>query len=292
MSAIIKLNTFSVSNVAYSSVKTNAAGGKSVSVNYKNAGESSLLTFQTPRMLSFGINRWENEKAPSEAPRLSTTLSFGNMSDDAKVAEFHAVLKAIDEWAIDAATKNAWEWLKVKGATRDAIAMNYTPLVHTPVDKVSGEPNGKPDFVKFKLNKNDKGEFMTSFFNKEKERVPSCQVEEFFTMGSYVRALIQCSGFWIVGNKFGLTFRLNQIVVEPPVRIGKSYAFIDDEEESSPSPATKAVEKVTPAVPAASSTHIEDSDEEPNEDEDESSEERLPSPPKKATVVKKVVKRN
>jgi hypothetical protein len=243
-------------------------------------------------MLSFGINRWENEKAPTEAAKLSTVFSFGNM-EDPKIAEFHAVLKAIDEWALDTVTKNAWEWLRIKNANRDALAMNYTPLIKVALDKVTGEPSGKPDTIKFKLGKNEKGEFMTSFFNKDKERVPSCQVEEFFTIGSHVRALIQCSGFWIVNGKFGLTFRLNQIVVEPPVRIGKSYAFVDDEEESSPSPSTKPVEKVTPAVPAASSTHIEDSEEdEPNEDEDESSEERLPSPPKKpVTIVKKVSKK-
>jgi hypothetical protein len=65
------------------------------------------------------------------------------------------------------------------------------------------------------------------------------EVETFFNKGSRVRALIQCTGFWIAAGKFGLSWKLKQMIIEPSARIGKAYAFNDEEEDSAPAPAAK-----------------------------------------------------
>jgi hypothetical protein len=50
--------------------------------------------------------------------------------------------------------------------------------------------------------------------------------------GSKVSAIVQCSGVWIAGSKFGLTMKIVQMKVCPEkVFKIEGYSFIDDEDE-------------------------------------------------------------
>jgi hypothetical protein len=237
--SLLKLKEFDSSNLVCSAPKAlNAMGAKSVNLNYKFNDGQSPITFQTPWMRSFGINQWVDPKNPNAEPKLSVTLSFMGYEENEGMTAFKEFLESIDEWAIDAAHKNSWEWLKTKSAPRDTIAFNYTRSLKVPVDPATGEPNGKPANMKLKLTKSESG-YSTSFFNTDKQPIPTDEVETVFNKGSKVRALIQCTGFWIAAGKFGLSWKLKQLLVEPSARIGKAYAFNDDEEEES-APVSKA----------------------------------------------------
>ena len=74
MANTIKISEFSVSNLNTSVPKVNQNGGKSITVNYKQDSSSSMIMFQTPRMLSFGINKWVDPKTPSAEPVCSVTF--------------------------------------------------------------------------------------------------------------------------------------------------------------------------------------------------------------------------
>jgi len=165
------------------------------------------------------------------------------------MSQFKDFLEQVDEWAIDMAHKNSWEWLKTKSAPRDTIAFNYTRTLKVPVDTKTGEPNGKPANMKLKLMETESG-YTTNFFNVEKQPIEAADVDNFFSKGTKVRGLIQCTGFWIAAGKFGLTWRLKQMVLDPPARIGKAYAFDDgdDDVSSAPAPAPKAAAVAAPVL--------------------------------------------
>jgi hypothetical protein len=224
-------------------MKQLSLGAKSVALYEKTPEGQRPISLQTQFVRSFGINKWPTEPSPDDVtpPKLSVTMSFDGQGD------LKAFFERIDEWAIDHVHANSWELLKTKNVPRDTIAFNYTRCVKVPVDKSTGEPNGKPATMKLKLTREDAPnvktgmcEYSAAFFNTDKQLIPADEVESFFTMGSRIRVLIQCTGFWIAAGKFGLTWKLKQAIIDPPSRIGKEYAFDDgDEEESAAEPPAK-----------------------------------------------------
>jgi hypothetical protein len=294
MSTILKLNTFDAANLTASAPKQlNPMGAKSINVNYKFPEGQSPITIQTSWMRSFGINKWLNPQDESAPPKLSVTLSFQGVETDGKIGELKDVLQGIDEWAIDTAHKNSWEWLKTKSAPRDTIAFNYTRSFKFPVDKETGEPNGKPATMKIKLDRSrDSGDYTAVFFNKDRKPIDSNDVETVFTMGSKVRALIQCTGFWVAAGKFGLSWRLKQMIIDPSSRIGKEYAFNDDgEDEEAPKKAV-AASAATPAPARVEELVIDDEDPTPapaSVPEQEPAPEQEPEPTQAKKVVRKVI---
>ena len=227
-SIMIKLADFSIQHIQSTSPKVNQNGGKNITVQYKLNEMGVGLIFQTPLMLSFGINKWNDPKNPDAEPVCSVTLSFVGSEQNEKLRDFHGVLQQLDHWAIEEAVKNGWEWFGRKNLSRETIESVYTPIIKVSLDKSTGAPNGKPDHIKLKLKTNASG-YMSAFYNKEKQLVPSAEVDGFFNKGSHVRALIQCTGIWISNGKFGLSWKMIQMVVEPRVNIGNKYAFEDDE---------------------------------------------------------------
>jgi len=285
--SLLKLKEFDSSNLVCSAPKAlNAMGAKSVNLNYKFNEGQAPITFQTPWMRSFGINQWVDPKNASAEPKLSVTLSFMGHEENESVTAFKEFLESVDEWAIDTAHKNSWEWLKTKSAPRDTIAFNYTRSLKVPIDQATGEPNGKPANMKLKLNKRDGG-FETSFFNTDKQMIAADEVDAFFNKGSKVRALVQCTGFWIAAGKFGLSWKLKQMIIEPSARIGKAYAFNDDEEEeSAPAPAKKQAAPTPKKVEAAIVEEEEDEEEADQKEEEPVAE---PEPTQAKKVVRKIV---
>ncbi len=284
--AILNVTEFSADNLIASAPKQlNPMGAKSVGLNYKFDDCQSLITLQTPWMKSFGINKWQDEKKPEEAPKLSVTLSFGGVESNDDIKNLHDFLHELDEWAIDYVHKNSWELLKVKNAPRATIAFNYTRSFKTPVDRSTGEPTGKPDNMKLKVTRNG-ADYSASFFDVNKNRINADDVESKFTMGSNVRALIQCTGFWIAAGKFGLSWKLKQMIIDPPTRIGREYAFDDSHDEPV---VTKTIAPKKQVVSAPE--EVVDSDE-----EEESAPAPAPAPPapvveEESATAKKVVRK-
>ena len=255
----IKTSEFSVSNLSTAVPKVNQNGGKNISVNYKQDSGSTSMMFQTPRMLSFGVNKWVDPKKPESEPVCSVTFSFVGMDQNQKLAEFHDTLQQLDEWAITTAQKNSWEWLARKNLSRETIETNYTRCVKVPLDQATGEPNGKPHNLKIKLKSNDSG-YMCTFFDKSKNIIPSSNVDEVFNKGSHIRALIQCTGIWVAAGKFGLSWKIVQMVVEPRPGIGSGYAFDD---EDSPAPPAPVVGSAAVSSDTAVSEFVDDGEEVP-----------------------------
>jgi hypothetical protein len=209
----LQLESFDVTKLSVKPVKVNAMGSKSVDINY----DGSPILIQVPRMLSFGVNKWTDTKDNSF---YSTTLSFIGMERDEKIKQFYVFLSVLDGWGKQMALENSWEWLGCKTVSKETIEMNYSSSI-----KVA---ENKPASAKFKLRKSTSGTYTTKFFTKEKNLIPDEEVDSVFNKGSYVRALIQCNGFWVSNGRIGVSWKVDQMVVEPRVvQDNTVYAFTD-----------------------------------------------------------------
>lgn len=208
----IQLNTFEVSRLISKPAKTNAMGSKNVPIGYMYDKEYETMMVQTPRMLSFGINKF----VYSEESYYSVTFSFIGIENDEKLKEFHDFLVKLDTWGKELALKNSWEWLGIKNISSETIDVNYHTNIKT---------SGKHDYIKMKLRKGVSG-FTTTFFNKDKEVIDNSDIELVFNKGSYVRALLECNGFWVSNGKLGISWKIKQMIVEPRVT-NLEYAFTD-----------------------------------------------------------------
>jgi hypothetical protein len=231
MTTSININDFSTENITFGTAKLMPSGGKSIPLTYKLNDETVNFSFQTPRMLSFGINSWRDPKNHNTDPVYTITMSFVGMENNPKLAEFYKVISLIDEWALESASKNSWDWLSRKNLSIETIKSIYNPCIKIPLDSTTGVPSGKPHSIKIKI-KGKEGGFQTTFFDKEKNVIPGQDIEKVFNVGSYTRAMIQCTGFWTTAGKVGLSWKILQMIVEPRINNHmsfKEYAFEDDE---------------------------------------------------------------
>jgi hypothetical protein len=231
MTTCIILNEFSTENITFGASKLMPSGGKSIPLSYKQNDNVVNFVFVTPRMLSFGINSWRDPNNINVEPVYSITMSFLGLENNPKLAEFYKAINSIDEWALDAASKNSWDWLSRKNLSRETIKSIYNPCIKVPLDSITGLPNDKPHSIKIKIKAKDSG-FQTTFFDKEKNVIPGTHIEKVFNIGSYTRAMIQCTGFWTTAGKVGLSWKILQMIVEPRISNRmefKTYAFDDEE---------------------------------------------------------------
>ena len=197
--------------------------------------------------------------------------------------------------------KNSKLWFKAD-LSRDVVKAFYTPLVKYSKDK-DGNVLSYPPNLKLKLPKNN-DEFEAKFYDVNGTPYKGVPVEDLLVKGVQVTAIMECTGVWFAGSKYGLTWKAKQIAVHKlPERIG-DFAFkglasapveddaqIDDEEVfKKPSVLAAVMPSKAPASATASVSAagtIGSADEEEVDDEDADDVEPVPAP--KKTIIKKKV---
>ena len=163
------------------------------------------LTIQTPRM-----------KLPFSYREEDTSVT-GAIIASAAATAFQEFLVRLDELILTSATANTTTWFG-KPLTRDAIAGMYKGP-YRPPEKYA------PSF-KMKFMRNDDGTGAFDVFDDETKQVKQMTLEQCFERGSEIRAIVECTGVWIVNTNCGYNWRIKQLVVQPPPN--KDYAFVDD----------------------------------------------------------------
>ena len=291
--------SFSTANVKIGQPKSLDSGAKMAYLNY---GESRALILQTPTLKSpFGLNIFDK----AGPPKYSIDLALTGYQDNAKVKAFYKALSELDNFMIEEGVRNSKAWFKAE-MKRDVVAAFYTPTVKFGRDK-EGNQTPYPPNVNLKLKKNRDGtDWDCEFYDHESKGNPNAPkltgipIEEMLVKKVEVTALMQCTGVWFAGGKFGLTWKAILIRLDSVPQGISGNALLDDDldagggEFSSPAPrpvvqdSDDEEEEETPAPPpakpAAAAPQVVDSDEE--------DEEVAPAPvPKKTTVTKaKVVK--
>ena len=259
-----------VSKLEFSPVKVLDNGGKSVNIRC----EGRNLMVETPSLkVPYGINIFDKQGPP----KFSVDLSLGG--EDEATRALQDFMESFDERMIDAGVENAGKWFKMSNPNRDVIKAFYTPLVKVAKD-AQGNPKPYPPTFKLALRKRKDGSFETDFYNaaeRDAKGQPvafdkATPIEEILPKRSFLTTIIQCTGVWFAGGKFGTTWKAFQARVDSQPEQIRGPAFRSD------APDVRAfVAKGLPAKVAAA---------EP-EDEDEDAEEEVVAAvlPKKAVAV-------
>lgn len=198
---------FSVSSVKFSKLRKNKNGGKTV---YLNCGGNQKILLQLPYLRApFGLSSFTDENTKKTS--YSLDLSF-----DSEQEELQKMFEEMDNLIIKTVSENSQEWLGKKYNVAVIKEALYKPLVRP----------GKGDYpstMKLKiLCDNKTGEFVPEAYNHQRDRVSLDSVEK----GQKVLCIIDVNQIWFIDNKFGVSVRLQQVLLEPSKKL-PSFAFKD-----------------------------------------------------------------
>ena len=220
MNTITTIRAFDVNAISFEEPKSREGNnGRIVYVKYKGGP----LRLQTPPMRCMGgIKRWE-PMAPGQALKVSADLTFANKDTNVKIAECYDKLQAFDKLMLQAGVDNAAKWLKRK----DIDDVSQVKMLYSPFIKPSKDPKYAPS-MRLTLP-HTQGHITCDTFGPQKEEVNINELETSgATKGAIFTAIIQCAGVWIAGDKFGVSWKVVQLKVQPPANM-HGYSFKEDD---------------------------------------------------------------
>jgi hypothetical protein len=238
MASVISGTTLNVqSDFAYTKVKVNN-GRKSVGI--LNKENMKQLYLSTPLMLTWGMNEYVDEKSGAKTYDMALQFPKEEYNNEACV-NFLKNMQAFEEKIKADAIVNSRDWLgktKVEPAVIDAL---WSPMLKYPKDKETNESDySRPPTLKVKIPYWE-GEFKgVEVYDQEKNLLfpanneVEVDVQSLITKGSNVATLVYCGGIWVANGKFGVTWKLFQVVVKPKVTLsGKCQIELscDDKEK-------------------------------------------------------------
>lgn len=229
MDTIVMPNQIDLGKIKYGAVKTLPSGGKSIYVS--NNGSPFIV--QTPEMRSpFGLSKWDKkEKAAdgTEKDSFKYDLLLGFDGKDAReiLATFYTKMAELDEKLIEDGMENSMNWLGKKMTSKEVVEELYTPQIRHSRDKNTGETNDKyPPTFKVSVPFRN-GKFECSAFGPDKNEIKDLSAINL--QGARITSIIQCVGIWVVGKKFGCTWKVIQMKINPKSNI-PAFAFREDPE--------------------------------------------------------------
>jgi len=281
MSAPVTSSTFDAKKLTVSDAKKLDNGSSQVYINYAGG----KLRLQAPRLpVPYDSGDYQGNG------KHKVQFSFRDRATNKAVSSYISTLEAIDNFVIDQATKNAGKWFKMPGASREMIALFYTPTVKVSKDK-DGNPKDYPPTQSVALKQRN-GTFDAVLYNASREELEGITPVEALRRGAEVTPVVDATGIWIADKKFGLTWKLVQAMVNVAAEGGRGGCLIvEDGDAPAATNAVSAAEEsnlMAAVMPSVSAAVAEDDEE---EDEDEVVE-APPVPVKPAAAApKKVVKK-
>jgi len=313
----------------YMAPKTNEKGGKSVTLISTQTSRS--LHLNTPLLMTWGISDFANDDGTSDG-KYKVSLNFPNPEyKTASTDEFLRKMTEFQAQVIDDAVANSELWFGKK-KSKELVEDSFFPFLKFPKFKdANGKSTGaidtsRPPSMSAKVpcysNPDGTQRWECDLYNIDYNPIFPCDDEsitppDLVPKLSKIACTIQCSGIWVGGKGWGLTWKFISGVVKPKmsetirgvchVRVAKDELeqLVNDDtdglyEESEPvSSDVKSPVKVAEPI----STAVDDSDDERETDVPETETEResepvvmkTPPPPAPAAeppkVVKKIVKK-
>lgn len=209
---ITKHNDFSAPAVCFSKLRKNKNGGRAV---YLNINDGKKLYLQLPKMRSpFGLSEFVDEATGKKS--YSLDLSFD--SDNADATALCAKFVELDNTIVETVAKNSKEWLGKSYNVAVIKEALYKPLVRPGKDAY-------PSTIKLKVLTGADGTFVPEAYNTKREKLSLDAIEK----GQRVTCIVDFVQIWFIDNKFGVTVRLQQVLLEPSVKL-PAFAFLDAEQ--------------------------------------------------------------
>jgi len=208
MSLTIQQSTeFSPASVQFSKLRKNKNGGKAV---YLNAGDNKKIYVQFPFMRSpYGLSAFTDEGTG----RTSYSLDLSFDPDNTEAMELHDKLKELDDIIVDTVAKNSKEWLGKEFNVAVLKEALYKPMIRPGKEQY-------PATIKLKILTKPDGDFVPEAYSMRKERVSLDTIEK----GQKCMAIVDLNQIWFIDNKFGVTIRLQQTLLEQSAKL-PSFAF-------------------------------------------------------------------
>lgn len=210
-----------LSKIQYTAPKKLDNGGKIVSVFY----DKSPLILQTPYMpVPYGMNDWQGDNG---VQKFSVNLSFTGAAENPAMQTILDVMKGLDDKLVADACQNSFAWLGKKSMSDEVARELYTPVVKLAKDKDTGEFTDKyPPTMKVTLPFRD-GKFACEAYNGQREQL---DIKTNLVKRSKVSAILQCTGVWVAGGRYGTSWKALQMKIDRPEGIS-GYAFAEDDED-------------------------------------------------------------
>jgi len=302
----VKAKEFTPSEVAYKPATVNKRGGKNVQVHLNN----KPLVIQIPLMLTWGLN----ERVDEDTGRISYDIALQfEPEKSSSISAFLNALKNLEEKIKNDAVANSKKWFGKSKMTRNVVDVLMYPILRYPKDKETGDPDLsrnptlklKVPFWEGKFNVELYDMARKMLYTPPRKESGNAECLEFTPMdhlpkGAHIKGLIQCTGLWFAGGKWGVTWKLVQAMVNKPVRlVGSGKCQIAD--DSDDDELCEALQKSTSSTSDDNGTasKVVDSEEDTgptfptddDEDEEEEEEARPATPPPAPKKKKKVVRR-
>ena len=283
--------SFNPSKITFSAVKSLDSGGKSAYLNY----DGKPLVMQVgPLETPFGMSVYDKAGPPKYSVDLKLR-GYDDPTNNPAAASLYTALQRLDEFMLEQAVKNSVAWFKGP-KSREVLSELYSSTVKFSKD-AQGNVKPYPPTLKVQLRQKN-GKFETLMYDDKKRPLTDVPLEDILVKGTVMTTLIQCTGVWIAGAKFGISWKALQIRADKvPSSIGKSYAFNDEGETTDSAPAA--------AAPTSRFTNLHDEDSEVDdeealapakvappvveEDDEDGEEAPVPVPSKKTTLTKKKI---
>ena len=259
-SAVVAPSSFDVSNISITAPKLLPSGAKQAYLNY----DSRSLTMQVGSLpVPYGMSAYDK----AGPVKYSVDMSLrGYEGENPKAKAIFDCFSALDNYMIEQGVKNSKAWFKAD-LNKDVVKAFYTPSLRFSKD-AEGNPKPYPPTVKVTLKQRD-GTFETAVYDDKKRPMTDIPMEEVLVKGANLTALIQCTGVWFAGSKYGLSWKAVQIRVDTlPERI-RGFAFLDDGEAAPQQQQKKAAPAPAPAPAPKQSAFqaLADDDEEVDDEE-------------------------
>jgi hypothetical protein len=215
---IQRSSDFSPAAVQFSKLRKNKNGGKAV---YLNAGDNKKLYIQFPFMRSpYGLSAFTDESTG----RTSYSLDLSFDPDNEEAMALHNKLKELDDIIVNTVAANSKEWLGKEFNVAVLKEALYKPMVRPGKEQY-------PATIKLKILTKPDGSFVPEAYSMQKQPVSLDTIEK----GRKVCAIVDLNQIWFIDNKFGVTIRLQQTLIEQSAKL-PSFAFLgldlpDEEEE-------------------------------------------------------------
>jgi len=170
-------------------------------------------------MMTWGIADFVDEKGESDG-KFSMSLNFPNEDySTPATSEFLQKFKDFENQILDDAVKYSESWFG-EVMPREVIKHTFYPFLKYSKDKMTKKYDyTKPPSIRAKVpNYNNK--WNIEIYDTKSNLIFPCDNEnmtpmDFVPKKSNVACVIQCGGIWITPKAFGVTWKVNQIVVKP-----------------------------------------------------------------------------
>jgi hypothetical protein len=233
--AIVNIKNANIDRVTFGEAKRNKSGGIGVSIRYDNQN----LQLRLPRMaFPGGLIQRQDEKSGNVSYSLIGSLkgcdpyAKEKSTEDSDMGRLYNFLFDMQEKLVKTATENSSKWFGKK-RSEESIRDSLKNIMSVSVDKIDDEyvPNGKyPPSIRIKVPVYDGRVSMDAVDANNKHMLLTVDsLPAVFQKGVEADLVINGS-VYVIGQGFGVTWRISFAKVMPQSRLTAANVFADEEE--------------------------------------------------------------